>query len=326
MNDTPAAQPQPTPSQPVANIAVEGERYLSNPWQSFIEALTRLQRTNLVNVLLLSILGSLIGVGFAAALIGSALINLFSSTDSSPYAVDVASASMFNGMIFAVIIAMMVLSVVMTVATKYMFVRAQNNDKISVGAALKRGLKRFFPALGAFILTGLVVLIGLIALIAPGIYLLIRLIHVHSIVANENVGPIQAMKRSFALTRGRFFDVVGAITIGIVIGALSQIILDQTMRSLYELPLTIMMTLLVVIIAAYIVINLVANITLSFRYHQSDLDDTGAIAKTGTSPVNYLMILVAIVVVGVYGFISYSNEMSSTSSPNWSNERIIDES
>ena len=60
----------------------------------------------------------------------------------------------------------------------------------------------FWKFAGVSLLTGIAVLIGLVLLIVPGIIVGIMLMFVGYLVIEEKLGPIEAMKRSAALTKG----------------------------------------------------------------------------------------------------------------------------
>lgn len=60
----------------------------------------------------------------------------------------------------------------------------------------------FWKFAGATALAGLMVLVGLVALVVPGIIIGIMLMFVGYVVIEEGLGPIDAIKRSVALTKG----------------------------------------------------------------------------------------------------------------------------
>jgi Membrane domain of glycerophosphoryl diester phosphodiesterase len=66
-------------------------------------------------------------------------------------------------------------------------------------------------------LTGLVIILGLLLLVIPGIYLSVRLALVESVAVCERVSGSAAMRRSFELTKGRFWDI---LLLGLVFGAI----------------------------------------------------------------------------------------------------------
>jgi len=63
----------------------------------------------------------------------------------------------------------------------------------------------FWKFLGASLLAGLMILVGLVLLIVPGIIVGLMVAFVGYIVIDEKLGPIDAIKRSVALTKGSRF-------------------------------------------------------------------------------------------------------------------------
>ncbi len=76
------------------------------------------------------------------------------------------------------------------------------------GSAMSVGARSWGRMWWTRVLTGLSIVLGLILLIIPGLYLLVRLALVEPVVVCERVSGSTAMRRSFELTRGRFWQVV----------------------------------------------------------------------------------------------------------------------
>lgn len=133
---------------------------------------------------------------------------------------------------------------------------------LSVGEAIRRGLQRLLPMLGAFLLLGLVcvlfvfLLMAFVAVAMPGaaqgfatqdfqaaagaivlimlivvplaVYLLARFILMTPIAAAEDQGPIALLKRSWALTAGHVLRLIGFVLLFIIavaiLGAVIQIL------------------------------------------------------------------------------------------------------
>jgi hypothetical protein len=76
-------------------------------------------------------------------------------------------------------------------------------------------------------LSGLTILIGLLLLVIPGVYVATRLSFVESIVVAEHISGTDAMRRSFDITKGRFWQAFWlAIVVGLlVIGPVAVVIL-----------------------------------------------------------------------------------------------------
>lgn len=300
--DTLAAAPAP-----INNVAVANEHYVSNPIAAFMAGLGRLWATNFVALVITGIIGTVAFIVCLVLMFGATLLSIFGSV-SSPTTEDTlfTSGAATGGLLFVGFVLLVVLGATIAVATEYLIVRAQNSDKLRVREALSRGFKRSGTAFLAMILVGIIVIAGLILLIIPGIYLALRLSYVLSIVANENLGAIDSIKRSFALTKGRVGDVIGAVMISAVVAMLASILIEVVGAVAGALPTVVYIAIMLALSAGYFLINMLANVTLSFRYHQSDLASRGVIYGQGTDPLNYLMVLVFIGVIVLSGYITYS--------------------
>jgi hypothetical protein len=86
----------------------------------------------------------------------------------------------------------------------------------SIGESLKRVWSDILSLLGVVVLNGLVVGLGFLFLILPGIYLACRLLVCVPSALIENRTPSESLSRSFDLTRGSFWRsfVILALTIG----------------------------------------------------------------------------------------------------------------
>lgn len=80
--------------------------------------------------------------------------------------------------------------------------KASFNDLFSRSAVLVKGIL-------TAILYGLIVFVGLICLIIPGIWLAIRLQYCKYLVVDQNMGPIEALKGSWKMTKGNVWNLIG---------------------------------------------------------------------------------------------------------------------
>lgn len=93
-----------------------------------------------------------------------------------------------------------------------------HKEAITTGTAMSRATQKLLPLIGLFILQALVIGVGFIFLIIPGLILLGRLALAPIALFEENLGPIAAMKRSFELTSGHLFEMLGALFAGGILG------------------------------------------------------------------------------------------------------------
>lgn len=68
------------------------------------------------------------------------------------------------------------------------------------------GLGRIHHYVGATIIMGIAIVMGLILLVVPGIVMLIRLWFVPFVLADDRAGALDAIQKSWDITRGHTFD------------------------------------------------------------------------------------------------------------------------
>jgi len=95
-----------------------------------------------------------------------------------------------------------------------MTIRALVAPEIGIREAIVRGTELFLPALVVTVMTAVVVVGGLFVLILPGIFLAVRLAFVVEAVAIDDARAGEALRRSWQLTDGNFWRVLG-ISLGI---------------------------------------------------------------------------------------------------------------
>src|SRR5690606_25610311 len=126
-------------------------------------------------------------------------------------------------------------------------------------------------------------------LVIPGLYIAMRLSYVSSVVANEDLGPIASIKRSWSLTKGNLWDIIGAAAVAVSIVTLASIILYAIVHLLVGTgSSSVYLVELADLIVGILSIPLAAF--LYFRYHQSDLSKAGVLKKEGTDSMNYLLL------------------------------------
>jgi hypothetical protein len=98
-------------------------------------------------------------------------------------------------------------------------------EQLSAAEAVRTALRRVWALLAAAILVHLVEGVGLILCILPGLAAMAFLICTTPAVVVEELGPIKAMRRSFALVRPRFWPVLGiAVVSGLMASTLTSIL------------------------------------------------------------------------------------------------------
>ncbi len=115
----------------------------------------------------------------------------------------------FLGIFILTMIIFVVISVWIYIAMIKAVGQVLEGKMIGVKETLKASLSKILPIFGVFILTGIVVGIGVILLIIPGIIFGVWFYFAQYVLVIENVGVIAAMKRSRELVKGYFWPVVG---------------------------------------------------------------------------------------------------------------------
>ena len=77
------------------------------------------------------------------------------------------------------------------------------------------GIPLFLKYLAAIILYMVIVGIGLILLVVPGIYVGVRLMFFGALVVDKGMSPVEALKKSFEITKGKTWDLF-LFTLGIL--------------------------------------------------------------------------------------------------------------
>lgn len=86
------------------------------------------------------------------------------------------------------------------------------------------------------ILTAIIFILGFILLIIPGIIFVIRLQFVPYFIVDKGAGPVEAVKKSWAATRGSFFSLLGLSLVLLLINLFGLILLAVGL--LVTVPLT----------------------------------------------------------------------------------------
>jgi hypothetical protein len=85
--------------------------------------------------------------------------------------------------------------------------------KVSIGQAFSYALTRFLPLIGASIIVGLLVMVGMFLCCVPGLYFWVTYAFVSQIVVLEKLGPSDALNRSSKLVNGHRWRVFGVLVL-----------------------------------------------------------------------------------------------------------------
>jgi hypothetical protein len=93
-------------------------------------------------------------------------------------------------------------------------------------------LERALPLLWVSLLTFLVVAIGIICLILPGIYLAISLAVAVPVLMAEDRRGLAALRRARELVAGHWWHVLGAIVVAAVVAVVGEVVIDLLARAI----------------------------------------------------------------------------------------------
>lgn len=93
-----------------------------------------------------------------------------------------------------------------------------DNKQVSLNSSFEKALGRLLPFIGLCLLGMLAVLVGLVFFILPGFYILARIALAPVVFFEENLGAVDSIKRSFALTKGHVWEVLSALLAGQLLG------------------------------------------------------------------------------------------------------------
>jgi uncharacterized membrane protein len=110
--------------------------------------------------------------------------------------------------IFLLTLVVMVISIIVKIGYAKIFLRINDGEKPKFVEIFKE-YKLFWKYFGASVLYILMVAVGLILFIIPGIFVAIRFAFSPLIVVDTKIGPIKALKESYAITKGNFWKLLG---------------------------------------------------------------------------------------------------------------------
>ena len=119
----------------------------------------------------------------------------------------------------------LVIAPLMTAMCIYALLDVADGRKPEPRAAIQRGLEVFTPVLLVIVLYGAGVMLGLLALVIPGLYLAIRwCFSIQAAVIDSSRGP-EALRRSSELVKGSWWRVAGMIlAANFLTGGLSAVV------------------------------------------------------------------------------------------------------
>jgi hypothetical protein len=189
-------------------------------------------------------------------------------------------ATMFSPVVLAAVAIGTVVSFVFYGALmKTLSAWAQGNQSLPIGTAIGIGLRRLPAVILGCIINGLAITIGLFLLIVPGVYVFGKLPLWMAAVFVDDVGAMESLRRSWRLTRGRWWRGAAIITVAVImiyVFALAFGLLATAINALVHLGFTgsQVISQLFAVASNMIVLPMFASI-LIVMYHDFKLRDEG---------------------------------------------------
>jgi hypothetical protein len=189
-------------------------------------------------------------------------------------------ATMFSPVVLAAVAIGTVVSFVFYGALmKTLSAWAQGNQSLPIGTAIGIGLRRLPAVILGCIINGLAITIGLFLLIVPGVYVFGKLPLWMAAVFVDDVGAMEGLRRSWRLTRGRWWRGAAIITVAVImiyVFALTFGLLATAINALVNLGFTASQVIsqLFAVASNMIVLPMFASI-LIVMYHDFKLRDEG---------------------------------------------------
>ncbi|WP_372831022.1 hypothetical protein [Pontibacterium sp.] len=125
----------------------------------------------------------------------------------------------------------MTLLPVYTAATIMYFSSVVNDRPITAGQAIMLGVSRWWALLLVFIFSGFAIFSGLLFLIIPGLFIMMRLAFADYICVTEQKGPVQALKESWERTQDYFWILLNGLAILFVVISGTEMALEMVLRN-----------------------------------------------------------------------------------------------
>ena len=94
-----------------------------------------------------------------------------------------------------------------------MYIKFNRGESVSIDDLLSINISTFIHYFLVTVVSGMLVLIGFIFLIVPGIYIMARLMFVQYLVVDRNLKFNEAIKMSWEISDGHVFSIVGFLAV-----------------------------------------------------------------------------------------------------------------
>ena len=145
---------------------------------------------------------------------------------------DAAASGEGLGLFLFLLFLAVVLSMLSQAVVVYGAFQDMRGRPVNLTELLQVGLNRFFPIVGLAIAMSVLIVLGFILLIIPGLYLLTMWFVATPACVVEQLGPSDSMRRSAELTRGYRWKMFGLMLVLLVISAVVTPLIDSTLEDM----------------------------------------------------------------------------------------------
>ena len=122
---------------------------------------------------------------------------------------------------------------------------------VSLGESLRVGISRFLPILGVIILEGLGIGLGMVLLLVPGIILMLMWYVALPACVVEQIGPVESLRRSAALTKGHRWKILGLVLLVAIVGGVVLGVIGAVAAMFGHIGLALVQYLVQVLVSVY---------------------------------------------------------------------------
>jgi hypothetical protein len=152
-------------------------------------------------------------------------VGVLTAINLAMYAVDGQRGLYDFGNMTALSFLQLVATLVLTPAAIFYALANTDGKKADWQDFINSGLKKLLPLIGLGILIALCVAVGLVLVILPGLFLIVKLYLSEFVLVDKDAGIVESMNRSFAITKGYFWRTAGAILVALIItGVISGVV------------------------------------------------------------------------------------------------------
>lgn len=105
----------------------------------------------------------------------------------------------------------------LSMGLSWVFLKAARYEPFTLSDIFGAFSRNYLNAIGAGLLKAILILVGLLLLIVPGLYLLIKLAFVEYLIVDRKMGMIEAMKESWHMTDGREGTLLALMAMSVLI-------------------------------------------------------------------------------------------------------------